>query len=382
MTERSSAIPHYRLFILGAGFSNPAGLPLAAGLLRTVRENFDGDVLERDIKEWSELYPGEKCDLERVLAYSHRQHYLGLKGSKEYFTHDSRAIVFARPIIQETLIDASPWTSDDLYRRFAQHLTHNDVVLTFNYDTLLEQALDDIGNPYSLTPKWWLVDRKDSVRYINLLKLHGSIDWYDRRYHDFRRRTYREEWPGLDIPDDDPIFGPNPTVPTEPLSRGQTEQGFGDEILSRVFRVPDIKPLYFQIANSGCPPWHLVPFMLPPAYDKLLGYEAIAELWSSMHLTGDVYSSITIIGYSMPKHDSHAYEALGRLLVAYQRGGEKNSWGHRRVPIQIVTLADSKECALKNIPFLKPDKTKVWHEGFDIEALQWLDWGDGDTVDE
>ena len=377
------AIPHYRLFILGAGFSNPAGLPLAAGLLRTVRENFPpGGVLEHDIKEWSELYPGEKCDLERVLAYSHMQHYLRLKGSKEYFEHDSRAIVFARPIIQETLIDASPWTSDDLYRRFAQHLTPNDVVLTFNYDTLLEQALDEIGKSYSLTPKWWLVNRENSAKYINLLKLHGSIDWYDRRYHDFKRRTYREEWPGHDIPDDDPIFGPNPTVPTEPLSRGQTEQGFGDEILSRVFRVPDIKLLYFQIANSGCHSWDLVPFMLPLAYDKLLGYEAIAELWSGMHRTMDAYSSITIIGYSMPKHDNHAYEALGRLLVDYQRGGNKNYWGHRRVPIQIVTLAASAQDALTNIPFLKPDRTKVWHEGFGIEALQWLDWGDGDTVDE
>ena len=84
----------------------------------------------------------------------------------------------------------------------------------------------------------------------------------------------------------------------------------------------------------------------------------------------------------MPKHDNHAYEALGRLLVDYQRGGNKNYWGHRRVPIQIITLAASAQDALTNIPFLKPDRTKVWHEGFSIEALQWLDWGDGDTVDE
>ena len=86
---------HHRLFILGAGFSKPAGLPLAGELLQLVRDEvkahfrvsggWDG-ALERDIKEWTKLYPpDEQIDLERVLAFSHRRHFLRLLGSDEYF---------------------------------------------------------------------------------------------------------------------------------------------------------------------------------------------------------------------------------------------------------------------------------------------------------
>ena len=151
-------LPHHRLFILGAGFSKPAGLPLARELLQLVRDEvkthsrvnggWDG-ALERDIKEWTKLYPDQQIDLERVLAFSHRRHFLRLLGSDEYFAHGSRSIVAARRAIQRILIDATPVNTPSLYQEFAKHLSPNDVVLTFNYDTLLEQSLDSIGKSYT-----------------------------------------------------------------------------------------------------------------------------------------------------------------------------------------------------------------------------------------
>ena len=73
-----------------------------------------------------------------------------------------------------------------LYRDFAKHLSPDDVVLTFNYDTLLEQSLESIGKSYTLTPEWWLArgTPESGQEHVDLLKLHGSIDWYDRKYHD------------------------------------------------------------------------------------------------------------------------------------------------------------------------------------------------------
>ena len=374
-------LPTYRLFVLGAGFSAPAGLPLGVALLEHVRQEVRGSfrrarwdgTLEQEIEEWASLYPGEPIDLERVLAYSHRKHYLRVLGSDEYFAHGSRSIVAARLAIQRILIRATPNDIPSLYRDFATRLCPNDIVLTFNYDTILEQALDDIGKPYTLTPEWWLKTEPGEFkpRHVDLLKLHGSIDWYDRYYLDSAMRWHFEE--GHDVPNRDPIFGPAPTVPSEPLSRGRTETEFGSHILPRVFRVLDHKK-HFPIENKTGS--HIVPFILPPAYDKLLGHDPILDLWENLHRTRGLISSIVMIGYSMPPYDSYAYETLGRLFFAYQQGGDTTYLNHRRVPVQLVTLAASRQQALECLPFLDPAKTRVWSQGFSPDSLAWIDWGD------
>ena len=55
----------------------------------------------------------------------------------------------------------------------------------------------------------------------------------------------------------------------------------------------------------------------------------------------------------MPPSDGYAYEALGKLFVDYQTRGEKTYWGQRRVPIQIITLAESEVCFLSDLPFFE-----------------------------
>ena len=374
-------LPYHRLFILGAGFSRPAGLPIAEELMQSVRgdvrQHFRGfgwdGALEEEIEEWRSLYPGQCLDLERVLAYSHRKHYLRLRGSEEYFAHGSRSIVEVRKTIQRTLIDATPANTTSLHEDFANRLTPNDVILTFNYDTVLEQALDDVGKLYSLTPEWWIRNGTSgtSPLYVDVLKLHGSIDWYDRHYHDDAMRYHAKQ--RTFVPDRDPIFGPNPTVPSEPLAHAPTGE-FGSHILPRVFRIPNHRK-YFPI--EGGVGSYIVPFILPPAHDKLLGFDPIVDLWWSLHHNLDVFSSIVIIGYSFPSQDSYAYEALGYLLSTYQRGGNATGWEQRRVPIQLITLAESSENVLKNVPFLDPDNTLIWRDGFSLDSLRWLDWGDG-----
>ena len=245
-------------------------------------------------------------------------------------------------------------------------------MLTFNYDTLLEQALDEIGKPYSLTPEWWLeTDPGDwEPKFVDLLKLHGSIDWYDRYYLDAAMHECAEQ--GHDVPNRNPIFGPARSVPSEPLARGRTEV-FGRNLLPRVFRVPNHEKYFPMEERIGS---HIVPFILPPAYDKLLGYDPILDLWENLHRTQDAYSSIVMIGYSMPPYDSYAYETLGRLFVQYKQGGDTTHWEHRRVPIQLITLADSRQQVIKSFPFLDSAKARIWSEGFSSDSLDWIDWGD------
>ena len=204
-------------------------------------------------------------------------------------------------------------------------------------------------------------------KYVDLIKLHGSIDWYDRFYLDDAMRSLREQ--GHQVPNRDPIFAPTPSVPSEPLSKGPTE-GSEKNILSRVRGVPNHAE-HFPIKDRFR---NVVPFILPPAHDKLLGNAPILDLWENLHRAHTQVSCIVVIGYSMPSHDTHAYEALGKLFIDYQKRAGRTHWGQGRVPIQLITLADSKEDALDSIPFLQPSKTRVWCQGFSTDALDWVDW--------
>ena len=380
--------PIFRLFILGAGFSKPARLPLGLELLEEVRERIKAKYqihgwngpLEEEIEEWRELYPNKELALEAVLAYSHRKHFLRLIGSDEYYSHGSRTIVEVRRLIQEILISKPLAIPPPLYIEFAKHLTAYDTVLTFNYDTLLEDALDQICKPYSLIPEWWLTNDQEtatqgeySEKYVDIIKLHGSIDWYDRDYHDAMRQFFQKQY-GNNIPDTDPIFGLKQSIPFESLAKRRVENGYGENLLRRVFRIVNFRMYFPDLVNS----YHeAVPFLLPPAYDKILGHDPIRDLWENMHRTLDGYSAIIIIGYSMPDYDGYAYEAIGHLIASYQKkGSAKTHFNHRRVPVQIITLGSSKNEVLERIPFLQRQRTRIWHKGFNSSSLNWLDWGD------
>ncbi len=374
--ERKSSFPHFRLFILGAGFSQPAGLPLGQDLLRLVRnqQQRESSNLEHEIEEWKKLYPSEDLELERVLAYSHAKHYLRIRGPEEYFSHGSQAIVAARASIQQILVNCTPTDIPPLYQSFAKHLLPNDAVLTFNYDTLLEQALDSIQKPYTLTPEWWLKRKlpETGQEYVDLIKLHGSVDWYDRKYYDDRQQENGHN----DVPDRDPIFGPRPLVHPIPLNKGEIDEHLGRRIISRVFRVP--KHLdYFPLRSYGYPFNSVVPFMLPLSHNKLLGHEPILDLWENLDFARSHLTSIVIIGYSMPQYDSYAYETLGRICYLYQSAGRRTGYNNRCVPIQIITMAESTTAVLDAMPFLDPSQTLIWPHGFSERSLEWLDWGDG-----
>jgi hypothetical protein len=85
----------------------------------------------------------------------------------------------------------------------------------------------------------------------------------------------------------------------------------------------------------------------------MLGHDPIRELWSNLHRTLDAFSMITVIGYSMPPYDGYAYEALGRLIIDYQAGGESNWFLQPRVPLQIITRTKAEEDVFKEYSILE-----------------------------
>ena len=155
----------YRLFILGSGFSQPAGLPLGRELFQQVRkavaDRYSSDNhVERDLKRYVEYL--EDCegtevdiatiDYEKFLGFLDNEHYLGLKGKDTWSDQGNESQLMVRHAIVKVLHERTPTSPPVLYRRFVKSLNLTDYVITFNYDTLLESALEAEGIPYRLFP--------------------------------------------------------------------------------------------------------------------------------------------------------------------------------------------------------------------------------------
>lgn len=145
-----------RLFFLGAGFSRPAGLPLANELLSlTLRE------LERFQREnhvhWAPAL--EAINIEDFIAYLDHEHFFGLLGSDTFSSEGNRPQLLLRWGIGCLLHRRTPDPLPDVYLRFAEGLRAGDVAATFNYDLIAERALPEL--PESL--RGGVPDARDRV---------------------------------------------------------------------------------------------------------------------------------------------------------------------------------------------------------------------------
>lgn len=211
-----------RVFLLGAGFSKPAGLPLAAELLDRVlgvaRSRWSVDSrrhLERNLDRYEDYLqdtdPGRLFDLEEFGAWLDWEHTLGLRGSDTWSDEGNESMLQLRWAIGHVLHKATPTDLPDVYLEFARRLTTSDLVLTLNYDRLMERALQEVGLPYRRFPERYsevydtscVVDANHPAE-LRLSKLHGSLDWVHLPLH--QRATLLVD-PLVEgpRPDDDPL---------------------------------------------------------------------------------------------------------------------------------------------------------------------------------
>jgi hypothetical protein len=216
----------------------------------------------------------------------------------------------------------------ELYLKFARKLVPSDVVLTFNYDPLLEYACEAVGTPYRLVQERYRevyprgggsIDT--SRNEVIILKLHGSIDWFDRR--PYRARLEEAEQDGFSSHHlKDPIFNTPRNLRLIPLVDGPRGD---DEPLGEVYRLRDLKPFY---AN---PQWFLsTPLLLTPSTSKLVYAEQFRDLWWGLGFVGIHNFRMVIIGYSLPEHDEYARQAIYRLVKNYQDIPYEPSWTTKR----------------------------------------------------
>ena len=368
MTYRTNT---HRLFLLGAGFSKPAGLPLAAELVPQVRAVADewlsvvtqggfshlNAALDRYETFLKETNPGRRFDLEEFGAWLDWEHILRLKGSDTFSDYGNEAGLQLRWAIGKVLYDRTPLEVPELYLEFASRLTTTDVVLTLNYDLLLERALDAVRLPFRRFP-----DRLSEIQdtYVSgdshrsqellLMKLHGSIDW-----------TYakKDVWGGLG--------GASGWLDAAPLTEGPRPS---DDPLLQIAVIPNDRLMsYYNDRRS----WYRHPaLLLPPSTAKPLAGSPLVPLWNGVGLYSYMRGGFSVIGCSLPAGDPYVLQVVHHIATDYvsgrRRGG--NLWPQRRMKLVDCRTSECERSALLDrYRFMDMEQTDVFTDGLTVDIL-------------
>ncbi len=169
-----------RVYILGSGFSTYAGAPLSRAVLPAIfspehqdtkitqLKDFLSDFLFRKEKNWVNT-----SGLEEVLSRLDLiRHY------KPYAHVDYNNVsLFEELLIGEFIKLLNPENTNasrELYTDFGKLVKQNDVIISFNYDLVVEQLLKLCGKNYS----YCIRPDELEMESVRLLKLHGSINLY------------------------------------------------------------------------------------------------------------------------------------------------------------------------------------------------------------
>jgi len=184
-----------RVFVFGAGFSKPAGLPLATELLPLLIKKLELDEMRKWLENLSNLLnwlsgndeqtESFSVNIEQVFHSAHfdaevhrlRQHLSSVGRGDGPGTPWNRAesidrwLSYLEDALRDVIHDCGEQADIQPIKRWAQVVGEHDAVMTFNYDTLVEQAL-------TVEHKAWNHGIEcDEDTGIPVFKLHGSIDW-------------------------------------------------------------------------------------------------------------------------------------------------------------------------------------------------------------
>ena len=334
--------------------------------------------VERDLKRYVEYLSScegtdttfDSVDYEKFLGFLDTEHFLGLKGSDTWSDQGNESQLMVRRAIAEILYQRTPADPPRLYREFARRLNTSDWVYTFNYDTLLESALEAEGIPYRLFPHRYsevgamnVID--SSKEEVVVLKLHGSIDWCDRSDYESSVKYSKQFAFSYDVKH--PIFGNDRIVEPVPLTDGPRNN---DDPLANIYRIRDIESLL----HLGF--WKWCPLILAPSQAKMVYASTLRDFWFGMQNAGGLNLSIGVVGYSLPSIDEYVRQVLYELFSNYT-GYEPDLelMGRRKRPIRILDSApphDSGADIRGRYRFADWSRTEIKLNGFNESTIEWL----------
>lgn len=278
------------LYILGAGASVDAGAPVMTNFI-DIAEDFVTLNKYRDINEKRELFEiikslnslhaKSKIDLnniESVLGLLEMSELLRFPSGDSTTEFKSLKTSYIR-LIAETIELSMKFnisgpkqiSPTGTYPSFAQLFNtnpDNSAIISFNYDLGVDVALHNEGIRYN-----YYLDDNDSQ--FPLLKLHGSLNWYEDAYskvipyyipHFFQKMTYNT---------------------------------FGNEVKSGSLSFDTfIKDNFSNIHPTN------IPFIIPPTWNKTMYHKNVANVWRKASQCLSEAKNIYVIGYSLPETDS------------------------------------------------------------------------------
>jgi hypothetical protein len=268
-----------RVFVLGAGFSAEAGIPLTQELLVLAMDKFSIECpgifsrVENYAKECTGSTEGS-LDLSKIsfselctfLEFIELREYGGGERWSENGSQEKLALRF---YLAKTIAERTPTTSSlpSLYLEFAKQLHEHDIVISFNWDCLLEVALRAVGKRYTYN--------FSDEEAVKLCRLHGSVNWR------------------LDEPSH---FGsPVNTLDWQPME-------FTKGMMTR--EIYYSSPLLeFSKWDNYSPLGELDPFLVLPGYGKAFDVRANAVLWYKPEFAFDSTHDVFIIGLGLAPDD-------------------------------------------------------------------------------
>jgi hypothetical protein len=273
------------VFITGAGFSAEAGGPLISDFIEKARKIYrssdyplirktkeDYNNIDVAISELRSLYSKAYLDLNNIEAlYGALEFGIMIdkfgsrKGNEIKNLRDSLIKLIVTTIELSIKYEFNSTTRrifpSKVYKQFFQKLHSiksqcNFSFITFNYDLILEIALESVSISYS-----YALNSND-LNDTYLLKLHGSLNWYDK----------------------------GNTLSVEPLSNLQ--EGINFNVAENFL------PVGLQIINSG-----RIPKIIPPTLNKFKYQEQLGLVWKKAAQVLSEAELVFIIGYSMPESD-------------------------------------------------------------------------------
>jgi hypothetical protein len=281
-----------KVIILGAGASFHAGYPLASQMGKSLVawiEILPADHHFRTVNRQIEERYGSLDNFESILADlmtpsqdSQRTEFETLRpyilGDLQEALRQQFEMIRSRPVA--------------LYERLVKLIQPGDIVITFNYDLAIEKALQEAGLWRISTGYGFEIEDEQPPSPVEVLKLHGSMNWRALLFEGRRRGGF---------------IGNGTSLGQRPV----------------LFFRPDLEYLgYGSFVDPRCASLTAaasIPAMILPALPKRFYFETSfgreweefwSALWDRAEQAIEAASEIAVIGYSLPIADEAARNLL------------------------------------------------------------------------